>query len=90
MQSVSNSFSAPTEFSDPAYDEQRMKIEELKEQAITPATAAVASCNAPVDWLSRNLQLPLINVLPGDNTQALHRETSNAPKTAFDGSCRAW
>jgi len=35
MQSVSNSFSAPTEFSDPAYDEQRMKIEELKEQVIT-------------------------------------------------------
>jgi sorting nexin-1/2 len=34
MQGVSNSFSAPQEFADPAYDEQRMKIEELKEQVI--------------------------------------------------------
>lgn len=34
FQSASNSLSAPQEFADPAYEEQKMKIEELKEQVV--------------------------------------------------------
>eukprot|EP00657_Telonema_sp_P-1_P012067 TRINITY_DN824_c0_g1_i1.p1 TRINITY_DN824_c0_g1~~TRINITY_DN824_c0_g1_i1.p1 ORF type:complete len:114 (+),score=63.18 TRINITY_DN824_c0_g1_i1:146-487(+) len=35
FQSASNTLSAPQEFVDPAYEEQKQKIEELKEQVVT-------------------------------------------------------